>query len=300
MGNSSVTHPPQQKAPKRSLGLLRGLVTLIVRLAVLGISGSLAWFFGVAIAQFYPAEVSEAPFTESVFRGVGTLRQTIDSLQRQPTPTATNPTPAAVPPSTPVPTALPPLTEAQRQQIQAELAQIETQLSGQGDRLTQLETQLGLSPSSGSLEARIQQIQQRLDPTIGDGQTAPSAPVAVTNVATGRALLVTLPSDALFQPEGQGLTPSADPILASIANDLRAYPGAAIQVSAHTDGQQEAPRDRALTFEQAKAVQRVLERELGDDYTWVVIGYGATRPLVENTTSINRQRNRRVEIAINP
>ena len=37
---------------------------------------------------------------------------------------------------------------------------------------------------------------------------------------------------------------------------------------------------------------------LGDNYRWLVVGYGSSRPLANNNTETYRQLNRRVEIAV--
>jgi len=45
-------------------------------------------------------------------------------------------------------------------------------------------------------------------------------------------------------------------------------------------------------------VQLYLEKKLGDNRRWLVIGYGASNPVTANTTNMGRQRNRRVELIL--
>jgi len=53
-----------------------------------------------------------------------------------------------------------------------------------------------------------------------------------------------------------------------------------------------------LSFARAEAVTRYLSNVLGEKYHWVAIGYGESRPSVDNSSDANRQRNRRIEVAI--
>jgi outer membrane protein OmpA-like peptidoglycan-associated protein len=82
--------------------------------------------------------------------------------------------------------------------------------------------------------------------------------------------------------------------------DLQRYPGAAIQVSAHTDRQDTDTNAQHRSLEQAKAVQQYLSTQLDSNVHWVTIGYGHSRPLVASDSLENRQRNRRIEILIKP
>ncbi len=56
--------------------------------------------------------------------------------------------------------------------------------------------------------------------------------------------------------------------------------------------------NRELSFRRAKALEQYFGRALGEQYRWLVVGYGETRPLVANDTEANLQRNRRIEIAV--
>jgi outer membrane protein OmpA-like peptidoglycan-associated protein len=186
---------------------------------------------------------------------------------------------------------------------------LQAELDALSDRTRELEQQVGGAPASLApvpLEVRLQQVEQRLDPTaVVAAPPSPtpedeSIPVAIADAARSNSLLVTLPSTALFQADDRSLKPAAANILTSIANDLRAYPGALIRVSAHTTSEANATSNRSLSFEQAKAVEQQLRASLGDNYRWVVLGYGDSRPLGEGSNAAQQQRNRRIEIAIEP
>ncbi|MEB3338094.1 MAG: OmpA family protein [Leptolyngbyaceae bacterium] len=115
-----------------------------------------------------------------------------------------------------------------------------------------------------------------------------------------KALAVTLPSDVFFKDSQSALRPGTNAILDNIISDLRNYPGATILVAVHTDNLGEVKDNQELSFRQAQAVKQYLATHLGSTYHWLVAGYGAAKPVVENTTDANRQRNRRIEIAVDP
>jgi OmpA-OmpF porin, OOP family len=333
MVKSPVTQPSgkvekRAREPEPNAGNF--LLVSIFRLLLLGVSSSLAVLVGMAIAQFYPDNAQEPPIVEKA------LRQSQNWVNQQkqrffPTPKASiAPSPIApvVSPSiapSPIdqlPQPSPsPLSKADRDKLQAELAQLQVQLKRLGDRASTLETQLGSSETAASLEQRLQSIQRQLEPATTSPTSKPfnsqpitAAPpvtptVAPTITATqGKALMVTLPSDALFDSTQTSLRPESLAILDSLIRDLQRYPGATVRVSAHVDEQGAVEADRSRSFEQAKAVKQYLTSKLGKDYQWVAIGYGQSRPLAGNTSpgdplrvsQGDRQRNRRIEITIDP
>ena len=278
-----------------------GGVTLLFRLLVLGISTAGAGAIGIAIAHRYPAQVTEPPLAERAIREVERWQSTVGSLVSGRSPM---PDPSRTEPSSPSPGVTPSpvsLTTAEQQLVQTEIDRMREELQGLRDRTARLESRLSIPATSASVEARLQQMQQVLTPEAALGDSFVSAPaVSIADAAQDRTLQITLPSDALFDPDGALLRPSARAILDSIAVDLRAYPGALVQVAAHTDSAADAPTQRRATFEQARVVLQHLRSTLGDDYRWLSLGYGNTQPLTEGTTSVSQQRNRRVEITITP
>jgi OmpA-OmpF porin, OOP family len=277
MVKSPVTQPSERVENRARHSESRGgfLLVSIFRLLLLGVSSSLAALMGMAIAQFYPDTAQEPPIVEKA------LRQSQNWVNQQkqvlfPTPqTSIAPSPAspiAPSPINQLPPPSAPLSKADRAKLQAELAQLQAQLKGLGDRAASIETQLGSS-----------------------------TPATPGNTATpGKALMVTLPSDTLFDATQTSLRPQSFPILDSLISDLQRYPGAIVRVSGHVDEQGAVEADRAHSFEQAKAIKQYLSGKLGENYQWVAIGYGHGRPLTANTSPGDRQRNRRVEIAIDP
>ncbi|MGG6294326.1 OmpA family protein [Leptolyngbya sp. AN02str] len=300
---------PRNKAKaKRPRSPLVGLFVILFRLLLLGVGGSLAWVIGMAIAQMYPSSSTDPPLAEQVLRWIDTTGQSIENLapgasapspDGSPTPSSSaspNPTPAA---SAPAATEL---SADEREQAETELAALRTELQNLNERARELATQVDSPEIGTSIEAQLQQIEQRLDPNAVAASAENPDPTSVTvaDASQRNSLLITLPADALFTEDERSLKPTAEPILASIANDLQSYPGALIRISGYTNSQSNDALNRSRSYEQAKLVEQQLKETLGDRYRWITVGYGDTRPLAEGGNTDNQQRNRRIEIAIEP
>ncbi len=312
----SLTPQPlvsQQKPPRSSAGW--GFLVFIFRLLLLGVGGSFAALLGIAIAQFHPAaKTQEPPLIEKVAQGSRVLWS---ELQQVPTTLGlTPPTPSGAIASNPTSSTLPAtpqLSEADKQRLQTQLTQIQEELTKLRDRPQIPEDER--AKQALVLEERIRSLQQQLDPTgfavpmvpQTGGATSPAEqtgiPPATSRVSGRDTLMVTLPTDALFDrgvDSQTTLQPNSQAILDTILTDLQRYPGATIRVAVHSDNQGSDGGDRARTFEQATAVEQYLSGKLGKDYHWTIAGYGHSKPLVDDGTEVSRQRNRRVEVVIEP
>lgn len=112
------------------------------------------------------------------------------------------------------------------------------------------------------------------------------------------ALMVTLPSDVLFEAGGTNFRPQSQLLLDNIVSDLQQHPNATIRIAAHTDDQEDGTTNRLRSLSQAQAIQQYLAESLGNQHHWSIVGYGQSRPLAPNDSAENRQRNRRIEISI--
>lgn len=322
---SPTTDVPESQPRRSSWNWGRALLVLIFRLLLLGVSGSLAALLGIAIAQLYPGKITEPPLAEKLLQGSQALTDNFKQVtQSQSSPgtapggdsgaaptdaTPSNPAPiTTLPPAVPsAQSASPSLSDADRQQAQTELTQLQGELQKLNDRATALAGRVGGAGATTSLEEQLQTIQHQLDPnapapTVSSTQPQNQSVLAPTTstLAENGQLMVTLPSDALFVENQTTLRPETSVLLDTIVTDLRNYPGATIQVAGHTDSQGAGADDRSRSFEQATAVAQYLSNKLGEDYRWMVLGYGSSRPVADNTSDLNRQRNRRIEIVIDP
>lgn len=286
------------------------------RLLLLLVGGGFAWLGGVVVATFYPAPNPELPLFEKALRQSNEWviqSKRLPQSWNQPSVSPQVDTTTVDPSPTVAVTPLPPLTTAQQQQIEAEVTQLQATVQSLGDRLSALETQLGTNRASEPLENRLAILTQQLAAASGTAPPSPApTPVATPAIApatnavnssgaypAGR-LTVTLPTDLLFKQGQVGFSPETRNLLDNIVGDLRNYPGASVQVAAHTDDAGKPKAIPELALQQAQMVQQYLASSLSNDYHWVVVGYGAAYPIAENSSAANRQRNRRIEIVINP
>lgn len=265
------TIPP----PRPRVSILRQVLTLIFRLLLLGVGGGLAFLVGAAIAHFYPASNPQEPLIERMRRSSTELVN--PKISR-------NPSASQIAASS----ASKQLSTQQQQTLQAELQQLQTQYQQVVQGTTALETQLGNQRLNQPLETRLQELSEALAVN----------PTQSTSAQSPAKFFVTLPSDVLFVRNEANLKEETMPVLDNIVLELQNYSKAAIRVATHTDDTAEAQTNQILSLERAQAVQQYLADRLNSNYQWTVIGFGETRPLVPNDTENNRQRNRRIEIAV--
>ena len=119
-----------------------------------------------------------------------------------------------------------------------------------------------------------------------------------------QAIVVDLPADVLFDFDKASLRPDAADALAKASELLRSYPGAPVRIVGHTDGKGTDGYNDALSLKRAQTVAAALQAAPGR--TVRAEGFGNRWPVAPNTTAdgqddpAGRQRNRRVEIVIEP
>lgn len=269
-----------------------------MRLALLlglGIAGVLG---GVAAARWVPGTITSTPPLELALRQ---LDQWLTRWPRSPGPLALPPAPipSASPTlsASPVPTA--PLSPDRRKALQTQLQALEADLNALIGEATAIEGELGNRNPTGPIEQRVQAIAQALNSTESTPRSAPS-PTRSSPTQTAGRLTIALPTDLLFQDNHSNLQPAAGAILDSIAADLQNYPGATVRIAGHSDAIGDPVANRELTLRRAKAVGQYLADRLTGPYRWVTAGFGASRPLTPDPDPASQQRNRRIEIVIEP
>ncbi|HEY9689278.1 MAG TPA: OmpA family protein [Coleofasciculaceae cyanobacterium] len=271
-----------------------GAIANLLRLALLLGLGGAGVLGGVAAAQVFPGTITSQPPLET---GLRTLDQWVAQLTRstQPAaPIAATPRPLTPPsPRTVAPAALSP---ARRKALQSQLQALESDLNALIGEATAIEGELGTRNAAEPIERRVQAIAQALSTTAATPSAQPS-PIAT--VSSGR-LVIALPADLLFQDNHSNLRPEASDILDSIAADLKAYPGATVRIAGHSDAIGDPADNRELSLRRARAVGQFLADRLEGPYRWVAAGFGASRPIATGSDPASHQRNRRIEIAIDP
>lgn len=277
-----IAEPPETPSskPRSRLGGCIGSLFLLI------FGSSIAGILGIVVAINNPQETGQKPPLVWVWEKLPWGSQKEESLP-------------AIAPESPPDTATQALQ--QREQLQAEIANLEKQWQTLQTTTTQLEQQLELPVvSEDPLNARLQALQEKVQslPPIPSATSATSNAISSSKSSLpGDKLKVTLPSDLLFANNSE-LSPDGSVLLDAIVTDLAKHKGATIRIAAHTDPSNSPSESRELSFQLARIVEQYLASSLRGNYRWVSIGYGQSRPLVANNTDNNRQRNRRIEIAV--
>ena len=119
--------------------------------------------------------------------------------------------------------------------------------------------------------------------------------------AIGSALAITFDSSVLFGFDESMLRPQAQAALQDAASRLAAFEGADVTVEGHTDNVGAADYNMKLSQARADAVRSfLLSRPELKGRAITAKGFGATKPVAANSSEEGRQKNRRVELVINP
>jgi outer membrane protein OmpA-like peptidoglycan-associated protein len=89
-------------------------------------------------------------------------------------------------------------------------------------------------------------------------------------------------------------------LLARVIDAIKEYPDATIRVEGHTDSRGLADANLKLSEERASAVREYITAAGIDPSSVTSKGFGKDRPIAANDTDEGRQKNRRIEILINP
>ncbi len=125
----------------------------------------------------------------------------------------------------------------------------------------------------------------------------------VFSVSSDQRRLVFVLGERITFKEGEAtLLESYQPIFVRIANFISSKHGYQVVVSGHTDNKPistaKFPSNLELSSARAITVAKFLIENGVTQHRVSIQGFSEYRPLFENTSSENRQKNRRVEIAL--
>jgi chemotaxis protein MotB len=122
-------------------------------------------------------------------------------------------------------------------------------------------------------------------------------------ILDGRMVL-TLPSDVLFDSGSARLSKSGKDALTSVAQVLATMPDRRFQVEGHTDNVPISNAQYASNWELASARALIVVKTMVDagmpNQALSAASYGEFHPVTDNATDIDRKVNRRIEIVIVP
>jgi outer membrane protein OmpA-like peptidoglycan-associated protein len=108
----------------------------------------------------------------------------------------------------------------------------------------------------------------------------------------------TLSSEALFDPNKASIRPESFRLLDEVAAQLPLTTGKKVRINGHMDSSN-AGDALTLSYLRASAVREYLARLRGEqNYYWMVVGYGASRPLASSAGDSSSKGNRRIEIFV--
>lgn len=88
------------------------------------------------------------------------------------------------------------------------------------------------------------------------------------------------------------------PEINKVFNTLKSKPNTSVMIWGHTDSDCTNEKNLALSVKRAQAVKRVLTSKGIEDGRIVARGFGETKPIISNRTSLGRAQNRRAEIIV--
>jgi outer membrane protein OmpA-like peptidoglycan-associated protein len=101
-----------------------------------------------------------------------------------------------------------------------------------------------------------------------------------------------------FQTASTQLTPESVPTVNDLAQVLKAYPNAQVQLVGHTDNTGTADTNQTLSLDRANAVKSLLVAQGVSADRISTTGSGQDRPVASNDTEEGRARNRRLELNV--
>jgi len=104
-------------------------------------------------------------------------------------------------------------------------------------------------------------------------------------------------SRVAFERGSTSLTPDSQAALMQLVQVLRTYPQFRIRVSGHTDNTGRAEVNLRISRQRASSVADFLVDNNVNANQIIAQGYGATRPIADNSTEAGRTANRRIEIS---
>lgn len=103
-------------------------------------------------------------------------------------------------------------------------------------------------------------------------------------------------STLAFEPSSSSLTVGSEPAMNALTRLLLEYPEQRIRIAGHTDNTGRPAVNLRISRERADSVARYLVSRGVLESQLVARGFGASRPIADNSTESGRARNRRIEV----
>jgi outer membrane protein OmpA-like peptidoglycan-associated protein len=174
------------------------------------------------------------------------------------------------------------------------VSQNETRLNQTDSRLSGLDRRIGgVEGKVGELDGRLGQIDAKAEKALN----------GLGNLRLERRFVIDMREGANFRFNSAALSPQTRKEIDGFLSDLKGDPAGMentlFLIAGHTDSVGSENYNYELGKKRAEAVSRYLitQKKL-DPLRVVTVSYGESAPIVENNTSQNRAKNRRVEILV--
>jgi peptidoglycan-associated lipoprotein len=190
---------------------------------------------------------------------------------------------------------------ATRDWVREQMDPLAGRVSQSETRQNQTDTQLGsLGGRIGGVEGKVGDLDGRVGQV--DAKTE-KALASIANLRLERKFVIDMKEGANFAFNSSNLPASArkeiDGFLSDLKGDAAGTDNTVFLVTGHTDSAGSEDFNYELGRRRADAVSRYLitQKKL-DPLHVITVSYGKSAPIVENNTSQNRAKNRRVEILV--
>ena len=117
---------------------------------------------------------------------------------------------------------------------------------------------------------------------------------------SGNQIILNMPGNITFASDSSALNSSFTSVLNSVAIVLQKYQQTLLDIDGHTDNTGGFDYNQRLSEQRAVSVGQYLSQRGIDGRRLLIVGFGETRPIADNSTDFGRQQNRRVEVRITP
>ncbi|MGE5683366.1 MAG: OmpA family protein [Bacillota bacterium] len=114
----------------------------------------------------------------------------------------------------------------------------------------------------------------------------------------GEGIKITFPSGILFATNSSTLQQSAKDDILRLAKILNKYKDTNVLIEGHTDSDGTDEYNQKLSERRAASVSDFARSNGVDPSRLQTVGYGESQPVAPNDNSVDKQKNRRVEIAV--
>ena len=122
----------------------------------------------------------------------------------------------------------------------------------------------------------------------------------VSVVRNGDNITLNMPGNVTFATDSSDLSPAFFNVLNSVGKVLAEYEQTVVEVAGHTDSTGSDSYNQGLSQRRASSVSAYLSAQGVIQQRMITLGMGEARPIADNTSSVGRQANRRVEITMVP